>query len=108
MLRNACRVTFFASKKSNPTYNLSQATDPMFIAANVKHQCNRAQQPLWLALFLLTLFYYRASLKIEAQFMKRIKQHFFHPKTRQIAHYSPHFWIKNALFTTFPKSHFNY
>ncbi len=45
---------------------------------------------------------------IKAQFMKRIKQHFFYPKIRQIASYSPYFWLKNALFSTFPKSHFNY
>ncbi len=48
----------------------------------------------------------RASLTIEARLMKRIKQHFFNPKARQIAHYSSHFWVKNALFTAFPKPHF--
>jgi len=37
--------------------------------------------------------------------MKRIKQHLFHPKIRQIARYSPCFWAKNALFSAFPKSH---
>jgi len=37
---------------------------------------------------------------------KRIKQHLFHPKIRQIAHYSPLLWVKNALFSALPKSHF--
>ena len=27
------------------------------------------------------------------------KQHFFYPKTHQIAGYCPHFWMKNALFS---------
>jgi hypothetical protein len=51
---------------------------------------------------------YRASLIIESRLMERIKQHLFHPKTRQIAHCSSHFWVENALFTAFPKSHFYY
>ncbi|SFV88428.1 hypothetical protein MNB_SUP05-SYMBIONT-5-1327 [hydrothermal vent metagenome] len=38
--------------------------------------------------------------------MKHIKQHFCHPKTRQITGYSPHFWVKNALFSPFlPATH---
>jgi len=37
--------------------------------------------------------------------MKHMKQHLFHPKTRQIARYSPYFWVKNALFSAFLKSH---
>ncbi|SFV86475.1 hypothetical protein MNB_SUP05-SYMBIONT-4-1365 [hydrothermal vent metagenome] len=37
--------------------------------------------------------------------MKHIKQHLSHPKTRQITGYSPYFWVENALFSIFPKSH---
>jgi hypothetical protein len=50
-----------------------------------------------------------------SQFMKHIKQHLFHPKTHQamcdsplggqIAGYFPHFWMKNALYSVCPKSH---
>ncbi|CAB5503697.1 hypothetical protein THERMOT_1836 [Bathymodiolus thermophilus thioautotrophic gill symbiont] len=36
--------------------------------------------------------------------MRSIKQHFFHLKIHQIAGYSPHFWLKNALFYNAPKS----
>ncbi len=45
---------------------------------------------------------------IKTQFMKSIKQHLFYPKTCQIASYSPRLWVKNTLFSAFPKSHFNY
>ncbi len=37
--------------------------------------------------------------------VKRIKQHLFYPKIRQITSYSSYFWVKNALFSAFPKSH---
>ncbi|CAB5501870.1 hypothetical protein THERMOS_1467 [Bathymodiolus thermophilus thioautotrophic gill symbiont] len=40
--------------------------------------------------------------------MKSIKQHLFHPKIHQIAGYSPNFWLKNALFSNFPKSHWGF
>ncbi|CAB5497663.1 hypothetical protein THERMOS_708 [Bathymodiolus thermophilus thioautotrophic gill symbiont] len=54
------------------------------------------------------LFKWRTPPKTPIQFMKSIKQHLFHPKIHQIAGYSPYFWLKNALFSNFPKSHWGF
>ncbi|SFV85321.1 hypothetical protein MNB_SUP05-SYMBIONT-4-21 [hydrothermal vent metagenome] len=40
--------------------------------------------------------------------MKHIKQLFSYPKTRQIAGYSPYFWIGKVLFSAFPKLHWSF
>jgi hypothetical protein len=50
-----------------------------------------------------------------SQLMKHIKQHLVHPKTHQamrssplggqMVGYFPHFWMKNALLSVYPKSH---